>query len=638
MWSNIMKINKKISQISFIFFLAVFANKSSSSTTTWDFDHDGNVDALTDGLLLLRYTFNLRGEFLTADAISSTSLLTSEEVETNIAEVTNGLADIDGSGDIDALTDGLLLLRYLFNLRGDSLISNAVKANVIRANANDIENYILQHMPNSNSAVNMPEISETPNTQTPYSDWMTGEYKPSSNYANRCTNPRSNNNYQDLLGTYVDENNWLRSWSHETYLWYSELPDIDPILIEDPNAYFDLMKTNATTSNGMPKDRFHYAVNTEEYNQYTETGIFAGYGFDFIFLETTPPRKAIIIFSEPNSPASDKNIKRGAEIISVDGQALDYGDADIINTGLFPEKLGENHSFEIKDLNTSTTRTVVLQSSEILTVPVHTHKIIERAEKKIGYLILNSFFVADAEKQLIDAMDYFKNNQIDELILDLRYNGGGYISMSEDLGTMIAGNTAIGSVFTEITLNDKLSNENTIFRFSSASSSDLSVPYGTDLPKLDLPRVYIIATENTASASEYLINGLRGIDVEVILIGSTTTGKPYGWVPEDNCGTTYSTIQFKGENAKGYGDFADGFVPSLDDNGTDRVRGCLVSDDLTKLLGDESEHMLATALFFVDNNECPVSAHNVNTKPTHPFSNVSGEVISRFPGAGLLLQ
>ena len=92
MWCNIMKINKKISQISFIFFLAVFANKSSSSTTTWDFDHDGNVDALTDGLLLLRYTFNLRGEFLTADAISSTSLLTSEEVETNIAEATNGLA------------------------------------------------------------------------------------------------------------------------------------------------------------------------------------------------------------------------------------------------------------------------------------------------------------------------------------------------------------------------------------------------------------------------------------------------------------------------------------------------------------------------------------------------------------------
>ena len=467
--------------------------------------------------------------------------------------------------------------------------------------------------------------------------WQRGEFMPSSYYANRCINPRSDINYQDLVGTYKDENNWLRSWSHETYLWYNELPDIDPALIEDPNEYFDLMKTSSTTSNGLPKDRFHYAQNTEEYNQYAETGVFAGYGFDFIFLETYP-RKAIVIFSEPNSPASDNNIKRGAEIISVDGQALYYGDEVIIYAGLFPEKLGEYHSFEIKDLNALSTRTVVLQSSEIVTVPVHTQKIIEHADKKIGYLTLNSFFVASAEQQLIGAIDYFKNNQINELVLDLRYNGGGYLSMSADLGTMIAGNASLGSVFTEIALNDKLSSENTTFRFSSTSSSDLSMPYGTELPKLDLPRVYILATENTASASEYLINGLRGIDIEVILIGSTTTGKPYGWVPEDNCGTTYSTIQFKGENAKGYGDFADGFVPSFNDNGTDRVRGCLVYDDITKLLGDESEHMLGTALFFIDNNECPVSPHNVNTKPAHPFSTVSGEVISRFPGTGLLLQ
>ena len=78
-------------------------------------------------------------------------------------------------------------------------------------------------------------------------------------------------------------------------------------------------------------------------------------------------------------------------------------------------------------------------------------------------------------------MDDFKNNQINDLILDLRYNSGGYISMSADLGTMIAGNASLGSVFTEITLNDKLSNQNTIFRFASNSSSNLSVPYGTEL-------------------------------------------------------------------------------------------------------------------------------------------------------------
>ena len=113
---------------------------------------------------------------------------------------------------------------------------------------------------------------------------MQGEYLPSKNFANICSNPRLNNKYQDLAGDYVEEKNWIRSWSHETYLWYNELPDIDPALIEDPNEYFNLMKTSSTTSNGLPKDRFHYAQNTEEYNQYAETGVFAGYGFYFIFL------------------------------------------------------------------------------------------------------------------------------------------------------------------------------------------------------------------------------------------------------------------------------------------------------------------------------------------------------------------
>jgi subtilisin family serine protease len=114
---------------------------------SWDFDKDGNADALTDGLLLLRYTFNLRGATLTAGAISSSSLLSPDEVEANVAEATNGLADIDGNGAVDALTDGLMLLRYLFNLRGDSLIGGAVKNDATRTSAADIENYIQSLIP-----------------------------------------------------------------------------------------------------------------------------------------------------------------------------------------------------------------------------------------------------------------------------------------------------------------------------------------------------------------------------------------------------------------------------------------------------------------------------------------------------------
>jgi len=471
-------------------------------------------------------------------------------------------------------------------------------------------------------------------------EWVEGEYLPSRNFANICRTPRQNKDYQDLAGTSVDENNWIRSWSNETYLWYNELPDIDPATpsLADPIKYFDKMKTSATTSNGLPKDRFHYTNNTEEYNQYTETGVSAGYGFNYLLIQSSPPRKAVIIYSEPNSPAANNNIRRGAEIISIDGEPFANGDSDTLNAGLIPEALGEYHTFEIRDLNALSTRTVVLQSSEIVTVPVHTQNVIDHANKQIGYLALNTFFIASAEKQLIDAINDFKSKQIDELVLDLRYNTGGYVSISADLGAMIAGNNALGSVFTEIKLNDKLSSENIIFRFSPSSSSNLTVPIGTLLPTLDLQRVYILSSINTASASEYLINGLRGVDIEVILIGTRTTGKPYGWQASDNCGITYSTIQFKGENAKGFSDFGYGFMPSATDNGRDGVQGCVVTDDLSHLLGDKNERMLATALHYIENNECPVSAHNSNSKPAHPLSRMSGKVISRYPGTGLLLQ
>ena len=164
-------------------------------------------------------------------------------------------------------------------------------------------------------------------------EWIEGEYLPSRNFANICRNPRQNKDYQDLAGTSVDENNWIRSWSHETYLWYNELPDIDPATpsLADPIDYFKEMKTDARTSNGLPKDRFHYANNTEEYNQFAETGVSAGYGFTYLLIQSTPPRKAVIIYSEPNSPAANNNIRRGAEIMGIDGESFADGNADILN-------------------------------------------------------------------------------------------------------------------------------------------------------------------------------------------------------------------------------------------------------------------------------------------------------------------
>ena len=113
---------------------------------TWDFDMNGQADALTDGLLLLRHTFGLRGTMLTDDAVAPDSPLTAAEVELSV-ESAYSIADIDGNGNVDALTDGLLLLRYLFGLRGEMLIADAVSSQATRTSVADIEGHIQNFMP-----------------------------------------------------------------------------------------------------------------------------------------------------------------------------------------------------------------------------------------------------------------------------------------------------------------------------------------------------------------------------------------------------------------------------------------------------------------------------------------------------------
>jgi carboxyl-terminal processing protease len=116
---------------------------------------------------------------------------------------------------------------------------------------------------------------------------------------------------------------------------------------------------------------------------------------------------------------------------------------------------------------------------------------------------------------------------------------------------------------------------------------------GGALPSLSLARVWVLQGPATCSASESIINGLRGVDVEVRTIGSTTCGKPYGFTARNNCGNSYFPIEFQGVNQKGTGDYASGFVAN-----------CSAADDFSKPLGDLSEGMLAAALFNRTNNSC----------------------------------
>ena len=117
-----------------------------AETLSWDIDNDGNTDALTDGLLFLRFSFELTGDSLTSGAISAGSNLSPSEVETKL-NATQAIADIDGNGEVDALTDGILLLRYLFDVSGDSLIDGVISTNATRNTVSAINQYIQQYLP-----------------------------------------------------------------------------------------------------------------------------------------------------------------------------------------------------------------------------------------------------------------------------------------------------------------------------------------------------------------------------------------------------------------------------------------------------------------------------------------------------------
>ena len=255
-----------------------------------------------------------------------------------------------------------------------------------------------------------------------------------------------------------------------------------------------------------------------------------------------------------------------------------------------------------------------MTSQTVTRVPVPVVTTLATQSGSVGYIQFNDH-IATAEDDLEDAIDSLGNAGITDLILDLRYNGGGYLDMASELSYMIANTTlTAGQTFEKLVFNSKnptrdpVTGETLVPTPFHSTSQGFSGDQGRALPTLNLNRLYIISGPGTCSASESIINGLRGVNVEVYLIGSTTCGKPYGFYPMDNCGTTYFSIQFRGENAEDFGDYSDGFSPANQAGivGT-TVPGCSVADDFTHELGDPAEGRIAAALAFrASNNQvCP---------------------------------
>lgn len=439
------------------------------------------------------------------------------------------------------------------------------------------------------------------------SDTGTLVFASAASLAQQCVAPRAGT--ADSQGSIDAEKSWVRSFMDETYLWYKDVPVVNAAnftlagngnsVLRTMDAYLQALKTKNTTASGKLVDQFSFTVLTADL-QNLQSGISSGYGFRRSAINNTLPRIVRILYVEQGSPAQLGGILRGDTITSIDGVDInDTTSAGVatLNAGLSPTVASKTTSFGLLAANAAAPRIVTITSSQSITVtPVATSTVIADGGNTVGYLVLNSFSIVSAEKQLIDAVTQFKNANVNELVVDLRYNGGGYLDLANELAWMIGDSTLAGKTFEKLTCNDKNTQSfcNSTDTFHQATQG-FSVASGQALPQLRLKRVFVLTSGNTCSASESVINSLSPF-MQVVRIGSTTCGKPYGFSYKDNCGTSYAVMQFKGVNAEGFGDYADGFAPS-----------CPIADDLTKQRGDPAELMLGGALTFMRTGACPVA-------------------------------
>lgn len=275
----------------------------------------------------------------------------------------------------------------------------------------------------------------------------------------------------------------------------------------------------------------------------------------------------------PDSPAEKVGIKRGTMISRINGNLITASNINDYYFSLWLPQSAFKVELTYEDRKSENLETVELTSRTMYCNPVILNKVEEINGHRIGYLVYSAF-EAGFDQELFEAFKEFKG-KIDDLILDLRYNGGGYTLSANLIATCIAGKASQGKVFTAYRYNaermkkqnDKMSEEP--FAYSNYSNLETSLSAGS----LDLPRVYCLVGNNTASASELVINALKGIDVEVILIGEQTTGKNVGMEFTDLTAkeNTYrlAPITFQTYNAKGFGDYEKGFTPDIVINETD---------------------------------------------------------------------
>jgi C-terminal processing protease CtpA/Prc len=343
--------------------------------------------------------------------------------------------------------------------------------------------------------------------------------------------------------------------------------------------------TNAETLLGFLRYRpddfdrgFTFLTTAESETQFFGEGVFVGFGFSFELLRGDELRIKQVF---AGSPAEAAGFARGFRILEVDGRSIAaIQAAEGLNEVFGPPTPGFSLNFLIEDLASNQFPTVAAKA-EVTIDPLPQYRVINAVDKTIGYLEFRTF-ISTSNSALLEAFAEFTAQGVTDVIVDLRYNGGGLVSVAEFMASLLAGPAHVGKVLSMTHFNRANRALDETSRFSSESNS------------IDLNSIVFITTDNSASASELVINSLEPY-INVALIGSDTFGKPVGQLASDFCDQRLRAVAFETINADDEGQYFDGLPVDCD-----------AADDLNFAIGDPAEASLAAAMTYVTTGACPV--------------------------------
>lgn len=385
----------------------------------------------------------------------------------------------------------------------------------------------------------------------------------------------------------------LRDAFAERYLWSERSPRPALSAAATVEGYLEALRyaggdpiPGEATGVVWPRDRWTGFQPTENFNRLYGDGESLGYGVAVAGQEVVgqPSRPLYVRYVEPASPAGLAGVRRGDQVLLLNGRST----ADVIAaddfSALTAKTAGETLELRLRPMS-GADKTVVLRSAVYALRPVDGLAVFTRpSNRKVAYLYVHQM-IDQGVQLMIDAFSAFQSQGVTDVVLDLRYNGGGLVSVGRDLASLMAGSPAQGKPYARLVYNRQ------------QSGSDVTYAFGPSEAALSLQRVYVLAGRRTCSASEQVINGLRGVGVEVVLIGEATCGKPVGWNPRNQCGNTYSIVNFESLNALGRGRYFEGFTPT-----------CPVAENWQQAVGSPQDALMAAALSHIETGRCPAVA------------------------------